>query len=182
MTNDSNTPARRQLSDILNGGTDILRSAWESTKAAEDFAPLPSGSYECRLMAGELFKSKSGTPGYKLTFSVIDGEHAGRRFWDDLWLTPAALPMAKRDLAKLGVTTLEQLEQPVPEGIVCQVKVTQRRSDDGTTFNRIKAFDVLRIETPEPEPFAPAELGDLQSEISNDADGTFPPKETEGEL
>lgn len=155
MQNDTAAPVRRQLSDILNGATENLRNVWASTEAASDFAPLPKGTYECRLIGGELFKSKSGTPGYKLTFSVIDSEHAGRRFWDDLWLTPAALAMAKRDLQKIGVTTLDQLEQPVPQGIVCRVKIAQRRSDDGTVFNRVQSFDVLRIEAPTADPFAP---------------------------
>ena len=78
---------------------------WKKTAAAADFAPLPPGEYVAHITGGELYASKTkGTPGYKLSFKVIEGEFAGRRFWHDLWLTPAALPMAKRDLAKLGVT------------------------------------------------------------------------------
>ena len=69
-------------------------------------------------MTGELASSKSkATPGYKLTFKVVDGEHAGRQFWHDCWLTAAALPQTKRDLAKIGVTSLEQLEKPLPRFI-----------------------------------------------------------------
>lgn len=156
MQYDTAAPTRRQLSDILNGGAENLRDVWASTEAAGDFAPLPKGTYECKLVSGELFTSRTNhTPGYKLTFQVIEGEHTGRRVWHDLWLTIAALSMSKRDLAKLGVTTLEQLEQPVPEGIVCRVKIAQCRSDDGTVFNRVQTFDVLRIEKPTADPFAP---------------------------
>jgi hypothetical protein len=68
-------------------------------------------------VSGELFTAKRNTPGYKLSFQVIEGEHARRRFWHDLWLTEAAMPMTKRDLLKIGVKSVEQLEQPLPVGI-----------------------------------------------------------------
>jgi len=138
---------RRRLSDILNGGADSLRSQWSTTEAAGDFTPLPAGVYVARIASGELSKAKSGTPGYKLCFRVLEGEHAGRLLWHDVWLTAAALPMAKRDLAKLGVLTLDQLEAPLPPGMRCTVKVTLRREDDGTEHNRVKHFDVTGIDT-----------------------------------
>jgi hypothetical protein len=109
------------LSEILQGNDrDKLNRAWDAAQAAPDFAPLPAGEYRARIIRGELFNAKTGTPGYKLTFEVTEGEHAGRRFWHDLWLTPAALPMTKRDAAKLGVTSLDQLlQKPLPQGITC---------------------------------------------------------------
>jgi hypothetical protein len=33
--------------------------------------------------------------------------------------------------------------------------VTLRRNDDGTEFNRVARFDVVAVEPPTPEPFAP---------------------------
>jgi hypothetical protein len=149
--------ARRRLSDILNGGGESLRSAWASTAAASDFAPLPAGTYVARIVAGELAAAKSGTPGYKLTFKVLEGEHAGRQFWHDVWLTAAALPMAKRDLGKLGITSLDQLEQPLPPGIRCKVKLALRRNDDGAEYNRVRSFEVLGIDKPEDDDFPPAD-------------------------
>ncbi len=153
---DSNTP-RKRLTDILNGGTDSLRSQWAATEAAGDFKPLPGGTYTARIISGELSKAKTGTPGYKLAFRVLDGAHTGRQFWHDIWLTPAALPMAKRDLAKIGVQTLDQLEGPIPPGIRCAVKLTLRKEDDGTEHNKVKSFTVLGIDTdPTADPdFAP---------------------------
>ncbi|NOY42982.1 MAG: DUF669 domain-containing protein [Planctomycetes bacterium] len=148
-----------KLSDILgqNGGDDI-RNLWGSTDAADEFGPLPAGEYIARVIAGELENSRSNaTPGYKLTFRVLEGEHAGRQFWHDIWLTPAALPMAKRDLGKLGVTSLDQLEQPLPAGIRCKVKLALRRDDDGVERNRVRRFDVLSFDKPEVDAFAPSE-------------------------
>ena len=63
--------------------------------------------------------------------------------------------MAKRDLAKLGVTALEQLEQPLPPGIRCKVKLALRRDDDGTEYNRVKRFEAVGIDPPEQDAFAP---------------------------
>ncbi len=153
----TNGATRRKLSDILNGGGESLRSAWDHTAAASDFAPLPAGTYVARIISGELATAKSGTPGYKLAFKVLEGEHAGRQFWHDIWLTAAALPMAKRDLGKLGITSLEQLEKPLPPGIRCKVKLSLRKGDDGTEYNRVKTFDVLGIDKLEDDDFAPTD-------------------------
>jgi hypothetical protein len=150
---------RRRLTDILIGSEpERLRQAWDKTKAAEEFKPLPGGTYAAHIIGGELFQSKTkGTPGYKLTFKVCEGDYAGRQFWSDLWLSEAALPMAKRDLGKLGVTSLDQLERPLPEGICVKAKVTLRKEDDGTEYNRVRSFEVVGIDKPEPDAFAPAD-------------------------
>jgi hypothetical protein len=81
-------------------------------------------------------------------------------FWDDLWLTPAALPLAKRDLGKLGVTSLEQLERPLPPGIRARVRVTLRKDDTGAEYNRVKSFDVVGIDAPAADAFAPGDHQD----------------------
>ena len=63
--------------------------------------------------------------------------------------------MAKRDLAKLGVSALEQLERPLPPGIRCKVKLALRRDDDGAEYNRVRTFEVVGIDAPTADPFAP---------------------------
>jgi hypothetical protein len=148
---------RKSLSDILrNGDRENLSRAWGETEAAEDFAPLPPGEYVARIVGGELSASKTKcTPSYKLAFRVLEGDHQGRRFWHDVWLTPDALPRAKRDLAKLGVTALEQLEKPLPPGIRCKAKLILCRDDDGAEYNRVRSFEVVGIDEPERDPFAP---------------------------
>lgn len=154
---------RKSLSDILReGDRQNLSRAWGETQAAQDFAPLPSGEYAARIVGGELFTAKTtGTPGYKLAFRVLEGNHQGRHFWHDVYLTPAALPMAKRDLSKLGVTALEQLERPLPQGIRCKVKLALRRDDDGSEHNRLIRFEVVGIDTPEADAFAPGDAPGL---------------------
>ena len=168
---------RKSLSDILHGNDrEKLAEAWEKTEAAEDFAPLPGGVYIARIIGGELANARSGTPGYKLTFRVLEGEHEGRQFWSDIWLTEAALPMAKRDLGKLGVTSLDQLDSPLPPGIRVKAKVVLRKDDDGTEHNRLRSLEVLGIDKPEPNAFAP----DDATPTNGDAEATTGPKtETE---
>ena len=148
-----------KLSDILNNGDgERIRRKWNETEAADEFGPLPPGEYVAHIIDGDLEQSRSkGTPGYKLEFKVIEGEHSGRHFWHDVWLTEAALPQAKRDLGKLGVTDLSQLEQPLPRFIRVTAKVVLRRDDDGAEYNRVRRFDVVGLDEPEKDEFAPAD-------------------------
>src|SRR5262249_20610799 len=134
---------RKKLSDILtlNSDRENLQRAWQTTAAAAEFAPLPKGEYTFRVLSGELFTSKRGTPGFKLTLEVTAGEVEGRRVWCAFWPTAAALPMTKRDLAKIGVTDLAQLEQPLPAGILIRGKLALRTDDDGNESNRLARFE-----------------------------------------
>jgi len=166
---------RRSLSDILRGDRDRLQQAWDQAEAAQEFAPLPAGEYVCHLVAADLFNARmKGTPGVKLAFKVIEGQYAGRMFWHDCWLTEAAVPQSKRDLAKLGITRLEQIERPLPPGIRCKVKVALRRDDDGNERNRVRGFEVVGHDKPEADPFAPG--GGDAAEPEGPADVTFDPK------
>ncbi|MBI3861140.1 MAG: hypothetical protein HY290_04510 [Planctomycetia bacterium] len=153
----------KSLSDVLRAGDrESLATAWKNTQAAAEYAPLPAGEYVCHVVRGDLYCSKTNlTPGYKVTFKVLEGPHAGRLLWHDIWLTPAALPMAKRDLSKLGITELAQLEKPMPRGIRSKVRVAVRSAEDGSSFNHIQRFEVIAIDTPEVDPFAPRPVQDL---------------------
>ena len=156
---------RKTLTDILRGNDrESLTKAWNSTAAAGEMGPLPAGEYIAKIIAGELMTSKRNeTPSYHLAFKVVEGDFVGRRFWHDLWLTPAALPMTKRDLLKIGVTSLDQLERPIPQGIRCKVKLALRRDDDGNERNRVNSFAFVGIDPPEVEPFAPSSNGGPQA-------------------
>lgn len=125
------------------------KEQWESTKAAEDFAPIPTGIYEMEAVSGKDHTSKNGIPGYKITWRVNAGDHTGRTVWQDLWLSPKALPQTKREFAKLGISP----ESPeLREGIIAKVAVVLRTRDDGKQYNEVKRFAVMRIEN---DPFAP---------------------------
>ena len=137
-----------KLSDILPGnGNGDIRDLWNKTEAAAGLEPLPAGTYAATIVKGELFNSKEkNTPGYRLEFVVDDGEFRNRRFWAEAWFTPAALRQTKRDLGKLGVTDLAQLERPLPARFKCRVKLVLHKTDTGETYNRVRRFDVTAIE------------------------------------
>jgi hypothetical protein len=148
---------RKKLGDILpQSERDRIAKSWATTKPADDLGLLPEGDYHCRVIDGTVFTAKTGTSGYKLTFEIIDGDHAGRRIWHDVWLSDAAMSMAKRELRKLGITHDDQLYGTLPAGMVATVKLVLRRDDDGTERNRVRDFTVTGIQPDEPEPFAPA--------------------------
>ena len=150
-----------KLSEILSGSGGKFENLWDKTEAAGEYGLLPRGVYSCHAIKGELIKSRSKeTPGYQIEFSIIEGERTGRKLWLDCWLTPAALPQTKRDLAKLGITSLEQLEQPLPRWYRCAVTVVCRKDDDGIERNKVKTFEVLRLDKPEADPFAPPDETD----------------------
>lgn len=125
---------------------DDLARLYEETEAAPDPEPLPAGSYEVQLVHGKLIRSaEKATRGYRLTFEVVEGEYRGRRVWDTSWLTRDAMPTAKRKLAPLGIHSLDQLREPVSENLFCKVKITVRREDDGSLWNRVLTVtDVVR--------------------------------------
>jgi hypothetical protein len=184
---------RKKLSDILsNGNGGDFHNNWNSTQAADEFGPLPPGQYTARILSGELFNAKrNNTPGYKLALEVTEGDYEGRRLWLDFWLTPAALPMTKRDLAKIGLERPEQLEEPIQPGILLKVKVVLRRDDDGNESNKVVRFEFLGIEAgdafepkddgegddPAPDPATPEGPKDSGPTAGGDL---FPPPPEEG--
>ncbi len=161
---------RKRLVDILaDAQRKSIAAAWSTTTAAAEFAPLPKGEYQCVAVAAELFTAKSGTAGYKITFEIAEGEYRGRKVWHDIWLTPAALPLAKRDLAKLGITALDQLESPLPARYLCRVKVALRSSDGGVERNRVVAFECVGVEAA--DPFAPLHTQSEKTNVAAAGDG-----------
>jgi len=169
-----------ELSDILRGGEsgrEGLFDDWNAADAAEDFQPLPSGKYIASIESGVLSESsRKGTPSYKLTFRITEGEYKDRLVWHDIWLTEKARPIAKRDLGKLGVTGLEQLEKPMPQGIKCEVTLALRKGDGGVEYNQVRRFDVIDMDEPEPNPFTPVGEPEATGDRAEGAATSEPPE------
>ena len=164
-----------KLSDILNGSGGNFDTVWNQTEAAGDFGPVPRGDYVCHATKGELESSRlKGTPGYKIEFTIIEGDFKGRKLWHDCWLTAAALPQTKRDLGKIGISSPDQMERPLPRWFRCRVTAVVRKDDDNVERNRVRSFEVVGIDKPEADPFAPK--GDT-AEPDGDVDTSFTPDE-----
>lgn len=159
---------RKRLTDILsqgNGGGNWIDGNWGDTAPAPEFGPIPSGSYEAHLIEKLPFNAKTGTPGIKLTFSILDGPFKGRRLWFDIWLTDQAKPQALRDFAKLGIRNKAQIEMPLPadKRIRCRLIVGLSKSDTtGDLYNVIKRFEPIGVDDVEVDPFAPPTNGGPQ--------------------
>ncbi len=134
----------RRLGEIARGGNvDDLRASWAGARpVASD--PIPAATYRVLVADGRLFNSQAqGTPGYKLDLQVLDGPFAGRRLWHDLWLTPDALPRSKWELGQLGITELDELELPLPAGLIADAVVALRTDDDGLQYNKVRRLTAV---------------------------------------
>lgn len=167
---------RPRLRDIVRGNAADFNRTWNETEASSGFDPLPPGVYRALITDGRLFTSKTNaTPGFKITFEVIDPPHAGRKVWHDVWLSSKALSMAKAELAKLGVVRADQLEQPLPTGLIADVQVVVRTADDGTTFNRVRSFKVVESGVPADD-YRPDDNLDVErDEVDDGQASTRPP-------
>jgi len=122
-----------------------LAAIWRDTPAAPELGPIPAGRYEAEIIAGALTQHpRTGTLAYKLTFRISHGPHTGRKVFHDIYLTPNSAAFAKRELGKLGVVALRDLERPLPSlPIACVVQVVTHTSDAGAQFNRVQRFRVI---------------------------------------
>ncbi len=149
---------RRSLSEIARGRVNDLRLTWNQAQAT-GYEPLPPGKYNCLVARSELTTSRThGTPGYKICFEVLDRDHRGQLVWHDVWLTAEAMGRAKYELGQIGITDLEQLERPLPPGLIAEVVVSRRTGDDGLVYNKVRGIKAIPPSTPVND-FAPPEAG-----------------------
>lgn len=74
-------------------------------KETGDFSPIPKGTYMVRIGKKELKKTAKGYPMVSVTLTVEDGEHAGRKLWNNVVFPPKDQPgagMAKHWLHAIG--------------------------------------------------------------------------------
>ena len=155
---------RKPLTGIVSAAAGGGGHDWfDATIAADDLGPVPKGVYVAVVSKFEKTTAKTGTTGYTVTFTVLEGEHTGRRLWRTLYNTPDARPYTKRDLLKLGIDSAAKLDAPFPANrLVCKVVAVVRADDTGIEKNEVREFTVLRLQEPTADPFAPqdAEGGD----------------------
>jgi hypothetical protein len=100
------------------------------------------------VLKGEIVQTKTGADGYRLTFQVAEGPHAGRTVAKTFVFTPKSLPYSKRDLAAFGLTTARQLLSPFPEPgkeYIVRLIIALQRLDDGRECNDVKRIEAVRI-------------------------------------
>lgn len=121
---------------------DELETAFaESNKGS---FPVPAGTYRCHIIDGRPAVARTGTPSYRLSFEVCEGEHVGQWFFHNIWLTPAALRKSALDLRKLGFATVTELyRRPLPGNLFALVTVDMRDDQNGEPRNEVKKFQII---------------------------------------
>jgi len=154
---------RKPLTGILpggGGGNDDIFDRFDAAEAADDFKPLPRGAYIALAVGGRLEKARTGTDCYTFEFRVTEGEYTGRRVWLSRYFTHAAIEYTKRDLKKFGINSGERLKAPFPAGrFVVKLTIVVRKTDDGIERNEVKNIEVVRLQEPEADPYAPGAAG-----------------------
>jgi len=113
--------------------------------APYESADLPPGAYSGTLTMSRIVRSlRTRNVGVALYWDV-QLRHSKKRVWRTLWLSPAALSRTKRELGRLGVRTLADLDNdpPVPAGALCKLVIADRRDRDGYVESRIVHWEVL---------------------------------------
>jgi len=76
----------------------------------QDFSPIPDGKYPCKLVEIEEASTGAGDEMWKLRFQVTDGPHAGRKVFDNIVFSEAAMKRAKLICSRLGLDVSGELE------------------------------------------------------------------------
>lgn len=112
------------------------------------FDPLPAGWYSVVITGSDTFVTKGGTECLKLEMSVLDGEYADRRVFENLNLwhnKPDAVRIAQSQLAsictaigKLRISDTEELH-----GHPFQIRVVTEETEKYGPQNRIRSYRAL---------------------------------------
>lgn len=122
--------------------------AFDSAQPAPEYTPLAAGIYQVRIVSGSYQQTKSNADGYRIAFEVVEGPHKGRRMSRTYTFGDKAIEYTKRDLAKFGLTTGQQLLEPFPamgREVFCRLFVAVQRGDNGAEFNDVKKIDAVRV-------------------------------------
>jgi hypothetical protein len=120
--------------------------------AGSDFAPIPQGDYDVKIIETEATKSSTDKPMWKVTCQVMNGPHEGRKIWTQQTLTmdnEDALNVFFRQMAAAGLTGEFFRTKPTNERIAealmgrqFRAKVTIREWQ-GVPRNNIKQWNPM---------------------------------------
>lgn len=143
---------RKNLVSLLGDSkaSEVMK-LFDQAQAAGEARSIPEGAYRLRVDKVDFHAAKNGTASVRLSLVVDEGELKGSRIWHQLWLTQAAMEYTKRDLAKLGITNLNDLS--IHPGTVIAASVKTEADDNGGERSRVQSFDVVgRIADPSEDP------------------------------
>jgi len=111
------------------------------------FDALPAGEYTAIITESAMNPTKAGTGEYlKLTFEIVDGEHKGRKLWENLNLdnpSKQAVEIAKANLSAIcrAIGVLNPGDSTSLHNLPLTVVVRQEKDKDSSEIrNRIKGY------------------------------------------
>lgn len=124
-----------------------------------NFEPLPAGSYTVEIGGAEVRENKSGTGSYlALQFDVIDGEHTGRKLWENLTVTHTneiaqniGRAQIKRLCKELGVNGISDSSELRGRQLVLKIAVAKKRDGSGLE-NKVSGYAGLAPAKPSAPP------------------------------
>jgi hypothetical protein len=108
--------------------------------------PLPNGKYVMAIIDSEWKTTKAGTGNMlKLELEVVDGEHKGRKCWDQLNLNnpnPQAVEIAQRTLSSICHATgqFQVKDSTQLHNIPMLVKLVVKQDGEYEPRNEVKAY------------------------------------------
>ena len=135
----------------------------------QSFDALPPGRYEAIISESEMKDTKAGTGQYlQLTFTVVGGQHDGRKLWSRLNLVnpnATAVGIAERELSAIchcvGIITPSDSEELHDRPLIVDV-IQELIAMSGQQTNRIKGYaqangaPAASAVAPKAKPAAPA--------------------------
>jgi hypothetical protein len=124
------------------------------TDSFTGFDAIDRGTYHCKITDGEMTevkndgKLKAGTPGINWTFTVQDGDFAGRKVFTNTWIAPTTMGFVKGLLEASGRFTKEQLDGELDfeiddvlgADVMCRVTKREYPADSGEYVNDVKSI------------------------------------------
>ena len=119
----------------------------ENVEPQQSFDALPPGRYEAIISESEMKDTKAGTGQYlQLTFTVVGGQHEGRKLWSRLNLVnpnATAVSIAERELSAIchcvGILVPQDSEELHDRPLIVDV-IQELNPMSGQQTNRIKGY------------------------------------------
>ncbi len=111
-----------------------------------EFDPIPRGRYAVRVVEVEEREGQeSGLAYFNMQYEVIEGDHEGRKVFDNLSFSPKALWRLKGFLLAAGYTEEElagelSIEADELIEVEIEVQVVIKNDQEGTPRNNISRF------------------------------------------
>ena len=75
-----------------------------------DYSPIPEGEYLVEVEKVEERSTNAGDEMWSLTFAVVEGEYAGRKVWDNMVFSEAAMGRVKLICSRMGLSVKGEVD------------------------------------------------------------------------